>query len=61
MNRPLSALPCDATRARSAPTTEPVPPLWLSLLNGVSLWLNQLFLGLVLTLVGFTFWHWWQG
>lgn len=41
--------------------TEPVVPFWLRLLSGVSLWLNRLFLGLVMALVGFTFWHWWQG
>lgn len=40
---------------------EPAVPFWLALLSGVSLWLNRLFLGLVLALVGFTFWHWWQG
>jgi len=39
----------------------PAVPLWLRLLGGVSLWLNRLFLSLVLALVGFTFWHWWQG
>ncbi|GAC1035358.1 hypothetical protein thsps117_01150 [Pseudomonas sp. No.117] len=40
---------------------EPAIPFWLALLSGVSLWLNRLFLGLVLALVGFTLWHWWQG
>jgi len=61
MSQPLPALPRDATQVRTDPTSVPTPPLWLSLLNGVSLWLNRLFLGLVLALVGFTFWHWWQG
>ncbi|AXA64912.1 hypothetical protein CE139_03520 [Pseudomonas oryzihabitans] len=40
---------------------EPTAPFWLRLLNGVSLWLNRLFLGLVMALIGFTLWHWWQG
>ncbi|WP_158890630.1 MULTISPECIES: hypothetical protein [unclassified Pseudomonas] len=40
---------------------EPAVPFWLRLLNGVSLWLNRLFLGLVMALIGFTLWHWWQG
>ncbi len=61
MNQPLPVLPHAGTQVRKTPTTEPAPPLWLSLLEGVSRWLNRLFLGLVLALVGFTFWHWWQG
>ncbi|WP_140219112.1 hypothetical protein [Pseudomonas oryzihabitans] len=44
-----------------ATPTQPVVPLWLSLLSGISLWLNRLFLGLVMALVGFTLWQWWQG
>lgn len=42
-------------------TAKPTIPLWLSLLSGISLWLNRLFLGLVVALIGFTLWHWWQG
>lgn len=44
-----------------ATPTQPAVPLWLSLLSGISLWLNRLFLGLVMALVGFTLWQWWQG
>ncbi|KTT58540.1 hypothetical protein SB8_08020 [Pseudomonas oryzihabitans] len=44
-----------------ATPTPPAMPLWLSLLSGISLWLNRLFLGLVMALVGFTLWQWWQG
>lgn len=46
--------------AVSAPA-EPAIPLWFSLLTGISLWLNRLFLSLVMALVGFTLWQWWQG
>lgn len=61
MSQPLPARPRDATPICTVPSSEPRAPLWLSLLKGVSLWLNRLFFGLVLALVGFTFWHWWQG
>jgi len=44
----------------SAPA-EPAIPLWFSLLISISLWLNRLFLSLVMALVGFTLWQWWQG
>lgn len=55
------ALPQEAVAQPGQLLSEPPVPLWLRLLSGVSLWLNRLFLGLVLALVGFTFWHWWQG
>ncbi|MEH3022107.1 MAG: hypothetical protein PGN19_05115 [Pseudomonas oryzihabitans] len=62
MSQPLpAALLRDAAELRKAPPAEPVPPNWLILLDGMSRWLNRLFLGLVLALVAFTFWHWWQG
>jgi len=53
--------PCGTTESPKVSPVEPVPPLWLSLLTGVSRWLNRVFLGLVLALVGFTLWNWWQG
>ncbi|KTT39887.1 hypothetical protein SB5_09770 [Pseudomonas oryzihabitans] len=58
--RPRGILP-QAVLAPSLATPQPAIPLWLSLLGGISLWLNRLFLGLVMALVGFTLWQWWQG
>ncbi|WP_338545700.1 hypothetical protein V6W80_01555 [Pseudomonas benzopyrenica] len=55
------ALPQPAIDQPGPRTAEPTVPLWFRVLSGVSLWLNRLFLGLVLALVGFTLWHWWQG
>lgn len=55
------ALPQPAIDQPGPRAAEPTVPLWFRVLSGVSLWLNRLFLGLVLALVGFTLWHWWQG
>jgi len=69
---PIRLLPLGAPRLRAvlpqavlesavpAPA-EPAIPLWFSLLTGISLWLNRLFLSLVMALAGFTLWQWWQG
>lgn len=54
------ALPQDAAQPDPR-AVEPAAPFWLRLLSGVSLWLNRLFLSLVMALIGFTLWHWWQG
>lgn len=51
----------DATAQPGPLAVEPAAPFWLRLLSGVSLWLNRLFLSLVMALIGFTLWHWWQG
>lgn len=55
------ALPQERGKQPGLLATESVVPVWLRLLSGVSRWLNRLFFGLVLALVGFTLWHWWQG
>ena len=55
------ALPQDAVAQPDPRAVEPAAPFWLRLLSGVSLWLNRLFLSLVMALIGFTLWHWWQG
>lgn len=55
------ALSQEATAQPGPLTVEPTAPFWLRLLSGVSLWLNRLFLSLVMALIGFTLWHWWQG
>ncbi|MBA1260156.1 MULTISPECIES: hypothetical protein [Pseudomonadaceae] len=55
------ALPQDAAAQPDPRAVEPAAPFWLRLLSGVSLWLNRLFLSLVMALIGFTLWHWWQG
>lgn len=54
-------LPQAVLEPSASPPTAPVIPLWLSLLSGISLWLNRLFLSLVAALVGFTLWQWWLG
>lgn len=55
------ALPQDAVDQPGPLAVEPAAPFWLRFLSGVSLWLNRLFLSLVMALIGFTLWHWWQG
>lgn len=55
------ALPQHAAAQPGPRAVEPAVPFWLRLLSGVSLWLNRLFLSLVMALIGFTLWHWWQG
>ncbi len=51
----------DAVEQPGPLAVEPAVPFWFRLLSGVSLWLNRLFLSLVMALIGFTLWHWWQG
>ena len=55
------ALPQHAAAQPGPRAVKPAVPFWLRLLSGVSLWLNRLFLSLVMALIGFTLWHWWQG
>ncbi|ALZ82971.1 MULTISPECIES: hypothetical protein [Pseudomonas] len=54
-------LPQEASGQPAIAPSEPGTPLWFTLLSSASLWLNRLFLGLVMALIGFTLWHWWQG